>query len=97
MRADGDPGAPVCSLTRVDARATKKNKHIWFIGRIRYAERTFAVEGRGARPEGSLSGIQSTSADLLAAIPHGEVVLVQNAYHLGELVTLRRVLGAWGS
>lgn len=44
------------------------------------------------------------SADLLAPLPHApdktilrEVLLVadHNAYHLGELVLLRRILGAW--
>ncbi len=48
--------------------------------------------------------VADDSTDLLAAIPHGdgktilrEVLLVadHNAYHLGELVLLRRVLGAW--
>jgi hypothetical protein len=48
--------------------------------------------------------VANESADLLAAIPHGdgktllrEALLAadHNAYHLGELVTLRRVLGAW--
>jgi uncharacterized damage-inducible protein DinB len=42
--------------------------------------------------------------DLLARIPHGdgqtllrEVLLVadHNAYHIGQLVVLRRLLGAW--
>jgi len=42
--------------------------------------------------------------DLLARIPHGdgqtvlrEALLVadHNAYHLGELVLVRRLLGAW--
>jgi len=45
------------------------------------------------------------SADLFTPIPHGadktilrEILLVadHNAYHLGELVLLRRLLGAWG-
>ena len=44
------------------------------------------------------------STDLFARIPHGqgqtilrEVLLVadHNAYHLGQVVTLRRLLGAW--
>ena len=44
------------------------------------------------------------SADLFAAIPHGtgqtllrEALLAadHNAYHLGELVLVRRLLGAW--
>ena len=50
--------------------------------------------------------VADEATDLLAPIPHAdgktilrEVLLVadHNAYHLGELVTLRRVLGAWGS
>jgi len=45
------------------------------------------------------------SIDLFATIPHGhgqtyirEILLVadHNAYHLGQLVTVRRQLGAWG-
>jgi uncharacterized damage-inducible protein DinB len=53
-----------------------------------------AVEDLAANP----------STDLFAKIPHGqgqtilrEVLLVadHNAYHLGQLVTLRRLLGAW--
>ena len=48
--------------------------------------------------------VANESADLLAPIPHGdgktllrEALLAadHNAYHLGELVTLRRVLGGW--
>ena len=44
--------------------------------------------------------------DLLAPIPNGqgqtvlrEAILVadHNAYHLGQLVTVRRLLGAWNS
>jgi uncharacterized damage-inducible protein DinB len=44
------------------------------------------------------------AVDLFAAIPHGtgqtylrELVLVadHNAYHVGQLVLLRRLLGAW--
>ena len=45
-----------------------------------------------------------TSLDLFAKIPHGEgqtllreifLVADHNAYHLGQLVALRKVLGAW--
>jgi uncharacterized damage-inducible protein DinB len=45
------------------------------------------------------------SIDLFATIPHGtgqtyirEIILVadHNAYHLGQLVAVRRQLGAWG-
>jgi hypothetical protein len=48
--------------------------------------------------------VQNPSTDLYARIPHGdgqtilkEALLVadHNAYHLGELVLLRRLLGAW--
>ncbi|MGA8597545.1 MAG: DinB family protein [Bryobacteraceae bacterium] len=48
--------------------------------------------------------VENKSTDLAAPIPHGdgktilrEVLLVadHNAYHLGELVLLRRLLGAW--
>jgi hypothetical protein len=43
--------------------------------------------------------------DLFAAIPHGtgqtylrELLLVadHNAYHIGQLIAVRRLLGAWG-
>jgi len=48
--------------------------------------------------------VKNPSTDLLARIPHGdgqtvlrEALLVadHNAYHLGQLVMLRRLLGAW--
>jgi hypothetical protein len=48
--------------------------------------------------------VQDESIDLFAPIPHGEgqtilrealLVVDHNAYHLGELVALRRLLGAW--
>lgn len=47
---------------------------------------------------------EDESVDLFAAIPHGsgqtylrELLLVadHNAYHVGQLVTVRRLLGAW--
>ena len=47
----------------------------------------------------------SPETDLFEPIPHGkgqttlrEVLLVadHNAYHVGQLVLLRRLLGAWG-
>lgn len=57
---------------------------------------------------GDLVAIQEMVADpridLFAAIPHGEgqtivrealLVADHNAYHLGQLVVLRRLLGAW--
>ena len=48
--------------------------------------------------------VQNPATDLFARIPHGngqtilrEALLIadHNAYHLGELVLLRRLLGAW--
>ncbi|MGB9204084.1 MAG: DinB family protein [Terriglobales bacterium] len=48
--------------------------------------------------------VSDESTDLLAPIPHGDgqtvlrealVAADHNAYHLGELVLLRRILGAW--
>jgi DinB family protein len=48
--------------------------------------------------------VADESTDLFAKIPHGEgqtilrealVLADHNAYHLGELVLLRRLLGAW--
>jgi DinB superfamily len=48
--------------------------------------------------------VGNESTDLFAPIPHGEgktilrealLVADHNAYHLGELVLLRRLLGAW--
>lgn len=49
--------------------------------------------------------VADESTDLHARIPHGsgqtilrEALLIadHNAYHLGEMVTVRRLLGAWG-
>jgi DinB superfamily len=48
--------------------------------------------------------VADESTDLFAAIPHGEgqtilrealLIADHNAYHLGELVTVLRLLGAW--
>ena len=48
--------------------------------------------------------VENPATDLFAAIPHGtgqtilrEALLVadHNAYHLGEMVLVRRLLGAW--
>jgi hypothetical protein len=48
--------------------------------------------------------VKNPKTDLFGAIPHGEgqtilrealLVADHNAYHLGELVVLRRLLGAW--
>ena len=50
--------------------------------------------------------VTNESTDLFAKIPHGsgqtilrEALLVadHNAYHLGEMVLVRRLLGAWGN
>ena len=49
--------------------------------------------------------VEARSADLFAKIPHGdgqtilrEALLAadHNAYHLGEMILVRRLLGAWG-
>jgi len=48
--------------------------------------------------------VADESTDLFAAIPHGEgqtilrealLVAAHNSYHLGEMVLVRRLLGAW--
>jgi hypothetical protein len=48
--------------------------------------------------------VQDPRTDLFAKIPHGQgqtilrealVLADHNAYHLGQLVDLRRALGAW--
>ena len=48
--------------------------------------------------------VENESTDLYAPIPHGEgqtalrealLLADHNAYHLGEVVLLRRLLGAW--
>ena len=48
--------------------------------------------------------VTDESTDLFARIPHGDgqtilrealVAADHNAYHLGELVVVRRLLGAW--
>jgi hypothetical protein len=48
--------------------------------------------------------VKNSRTDLYAKIPHGDgqtilrealVLADHNAYHLGQLVDLRRVLGAW--
>jgi hypothetical protein len=54
--------------------------------------------------EAMCSLVADESSDLLARIPHGEgqtllrealLVADHNAYHLGEFITVRRLLGAW--
>jgi len=48
--------------------------------------------------------VADPATDLFARIPHGEgqtvlrealLVADHNAYHLGQMVTVRRLLGAW--
>jgi hypothetical protein len=48
--------------------------------------------------------VADPATDLLAPLPHGEgqtilrealLIADHNAYHLGQLVTVRRILGAW--
>jgi hypothetical protein len=48
--------------------------------------------------------VTNESTDLFAKIPHGDVQTIlrqalltadHNAYHIGELIQLRRILGAW--
>ena len=50
--------------------------------------------------------VEDPAIDLLAPIPHGEgqtilrealLVADHNSYHLGQMVTVRRLLGAWES
>jgi hypothetical protein len=63
------------------------------------------VRSFGADLEAMCGLVEAKSTDLYARIPHGsgqtilrEALLVadHNAYHLGELVVVRRLLGAWG-
>ncbi len=63
-----------------------------------------SVEAFRADLEAMRDLVADKSTDLLARIPHGqgqtvlrEALLVadHNAYHLGQLVVLRRLLGAW--
>ena len=48
--------------------------------------------------------VADESTDLFAAIPHGDgqtilrealLVAAHNSYHIGEMVLIRRLLGAW--
>jgi hypothetical protein len=50
--------------------------------------------------------LEDAKTDLFARIPHGDgqtilrealVLADHNAYHLGQIVLLRRLLGAWSS
>ena len=63
-----------------------------------------SVEAFRADLDAMAALVANESADLFARIPHGdgqtilrEALLVadHNAYHLGEFVLLRRLLGAW--
>ena len=63
-----------------------------------------AVEGFRRDLEQTISLVKNPKTDLYARIPHGqgetilrEALLVadHNAYHLGQLVLIRRLLGAW--
>ena len=54
--------------------------------------------------EAMIALVENPSTDLFARIPHGtgqtvlrEALLIadHNAYHLGQFVLLRRILGAW--
>ena len=66
---------------------------------------TRSVRSFGADLEAMCGLVEAKSTDLYARIPHGsgqtilrEALLVadHNAYHLGEMVVVRRLLGAWG-
>ena len=63
-----------------------------------------AIKSFHADLESMCALVADESVDLLARIPHGdgqtilrEVLLIadHNAYHLGELLTVRRLLGTW--
>ena len=63
-----------------------------------------SVQSFRADLKGMVALAENESVDLLARIPHGEgqtmlrevlVLADHNAYHLGELLLLRRLLGAW--
>ena len=64
------------------------------------------VEGFNSDLKEVIDLVRDTSVDLTAQIPHGEgrtylreILLVadHNAYHLGQIVTIRKALGAWRS
>ena len=68
------------------------------------AEWNRSVSAFQADLKAMMSLVKSPRRDLFARIPHGEgqtilrealLVADHNAYHLGELVYLRRALGAW--
>ena len=65
---------------------------------------TKSVQSFGADLKAMVALAENESLDLFARIPHGEgqtilrevlVLADHNAYHLGELLLLRRLLGAW--
>jgi hypothetical protein len=65
-----------------------------------------SVKGFRADLNAMIQIVESESTDLYAPIPHGDgqvalremlVLADHNAYHLGELVLLRRLQGAWNS
>jgi hypothetical protein len=65
-----------------------------------------SVEGFRRDLEAMCGLVSAKSTDLFARIPHGtgqtilrEALLIadHNAYHLGELILVRRLLGAWNS
>jgi hypothetical protein len=69
-------------------------------------DRAWAASVRAFRRdlEAMCSLVADESVDLPARIPHGEgqtllrealLVADHNAYHLGEFITVRRILGAW--
>ena len=69
---------------------------------VRLADRTVIGHEALTRPQGDVSF--HSVEDLFAPIPHGdgqtvlrEALLVadHNAYHLGQLVVVRRLLGCW--
>jgi hypothetical protein len=62
------------------------------------------VDGFNADLQEVIELVRNPSIDLTAEIPHGEghtylreILLVadHNAYHLGQIVTIRKALGAW--
>jgi hypothetical protein len=64
-----------------------------------------SVAGFFADLEGVIKLVEDRNLDLTAKIPHGEghtylreILLVadHNAYHLGQIVQIRKALGAWG-
>jgi hypothetical protein len=78
----------------------------WPVGDAPVDERAWdcSVEAFRAELKAMQDLVADPSTDLFARIPHGEgqtvlrealLVADHNAYHLGQLVTVRRLLGAW--